>query len=155
MSLPQICIGNISGTINGNEILMIKAGCANVNSVIQSDEFRTSILCASFTETNDLRNDQIYDLFCSKIVEIDVEMYLGSWWTNHVSKTIGYEDEPGKVYCNRYFVKTAYMIGDNLIHEGLGHSMGFSHYGVKSTSVPYILNAIYEKIAAMMGITNV
>jgi hypothetical protein len=36
------------------------------------------------------------------------------------------------------------MVADNLIHEAEGHSQGFHHYQVMSTSQPYGMNYAYE-----------
>ena len=123
---------------------MIADGVTLANATMKTSCFHDFVLSASWTETNGLTQPQIWDKLCSGTITVDVDMYLGTWYENHVSKTIGYENEPGTVHMNRYFVDSAYMVADNLIHEGEGHSQGFTHYGVKATSVPYGLNDAFE-----------
>jgi len=144
--VPHIIVSEIKGATPA-EITMIHDGLKFLNNIIAGYEFKQKVLEAQFTETNKLSNAQIYEKFCSKVVTVKIVVYTGTWWANHVSKTIGYENEPGVIYVNRYFVNTSYLFADNLIHEGLGHSLDFSHYQTKSTSVPYQLNKIFEAIA--------
>ena len=141
--VPSLEVGEITGATDA-ELVMIADGVALANLTMASSCFEDAVLSASWTETEGLSQAQIYDKLCSGTVTVDVEMYLGSWYQNNVSKTVGYENEPGKVHMNRYFVDSAYMVADNLVHEAEGHSQGFSHYGVKSTSVPYGLNEAFE-----------
>jgi hypothetical protein len=142
--VPFIILGGITGATTAEEP-MIKDGIALANQTMATTCFRDYVLKASWTETNGLTQQQIWDQLCSGPISVVVDMYMGSWYQNNVSKTIGYEDTPGIVHMNRYFVDTAYMVADNVIHEAEGHSQGFRHDGVKSTSVPYGLNAAFEK----------
>jgi hypothetical protein len=146
LAFPQMQVSDISGALP-NEIVFIRSGLDHVNTVLQSDCFKNAVLASNFTENQNLSGAQIYALQNSKVTTVKVVMYTGSWWANHISHTIGDENEPSTVYMNRYYVKGAYMVGDNLIHEGEGHSLGFTHYHVKSTSEPYGMNAIYESCA--------
>jgi hypothetical protein len=100
------------------------------------------VLAAQYTENNGFTQAQIWALMASNPVTVDVEMYTGTYKANHVSKTIGYENDPwdGVVHMNRYFVNSAFMVADNLWHEAEGHSQGFHHYGVFSSSDPYGMN---------------
>lgn len=140
---PSLAVAKITGA-TAAEIPMIAEGVALANETMKTPCFKQFVLSAKWTETNGLTQAQIWDKLCSGPVTIDVDMFLGTWYQNNISKTIGYEDEPGLVHMNRYFVDTAYMVADNLIHEAEGHSQGFSHYGVKATSVPYGLNDAFE-----------
>jgi hypothetical protein len=141
--VPVLAIGKITGATTA-ELTMIANGLTLANTTMATACFKTYVLSAKWTETNGLSQPQIWDKLCSGPINVDVDMYDGSWYEDHVSLTIGYENEPGTVHMNRYFVNTAYMVADNIIHEGEGHSQGFSHYGVKSTSVPYGLNNAFE-----------
>ncbi len=141
--VPVLVVDDITGATTA-ELTMIRDGVALANETMKTKCFKDFVLSASWTETNGLTQAQIYEKLCSVVVTIDVEMFMGTWYQNNVSKTIGYENEPGKVYMNRYFVDTAYDVANNLVHEAEGHSQGFSHYGVKATSVPYGLNDAFE-----------
>ncbi len=143
---PEIIVKATTGTI-GDEQAMIAAGVALANATMKTACFRDFVLAAKWTETEGLTQAQIWQKLCSGPVSVSVEMYLGSAYQNYVTKTIGYEDEPGEVHMNRFFVDTAYEVASNIIHEAEGHTQGFSHYGVKSTSVPYGLNDAFEACA--------
>lgn len=143
---PEIIVKATTGTI-GDEPAMIAAGVALANATMKTACFRDFVLAAKWTETKGLTQAQIWQKLCSGPVSVNVEMYLGSAYQNYVTKTIGYEDEPGELHMNRFFVDTAYEVASNIIHEAEGHTQGFSHYGVKSTSVPYGLNDAFEACA--------
>ncbi len=143
---PEIIVKATTGTI-GDEPAMIAAGVALANATMKTACFRDFVLAAKWTETEGLTQAQIWQKLCSGPVSVNVEMYLGSAYQNYVTKTIGYEDEPGELHMNRFFVDTAYEVASNIIHEAEGHTQGFSHYGVKSTSVPYGLNDAFEACA--------
>lgn len=141
--VPYIVLGAVTGA-TAEEGPMIAEGVKLANQAMATACFRDFVLSASWTETNGLSQAQIWEKLCAAPVTVTVDMYLGSWYENHVSKTIGYEKEPGTVHMNRYFVDTAYAVADNIVHEAEGHSQGFSHYSVKATSVPYGLNDAFE-----------
>lgn len=145
----KIVLGKI--TALDSEIPMIKQAAVNANKIIASSCFKKHVMAGSFTESNNLSNKQIYDLVTTTTVKVDVEMYMGSWYVNHVYKTVGYENEPGKVYMNRYFVGNSVMAGSNLLHE-CAHSLGFSHYNVKATSIPYKFNDFYDECSDEVGV---
>ena len=138
-------IGKITST--PEEAELIKEGMENLNSVLSSDCFSKAVYASNFTENLGLKPDQIYAQLKSNIPTVNVVVFDGTFYQNHISKTIGYEVEPGTVYVNRYYVQSAYEFADNLIHEGEGHSQGFRHDGVKSTSEPYGMNDIFESCA--------
>lgn len=81
--------------------------------------------------------------FSQKDGERDLElvMYHKKW-----SRVVGYvyANRDNIVYINRKYFSSPLGIASNLNHEGL-HLMGFSHYGNKSTSIPYLIgNKIFE-----------
>lgn len=147
IQVPRIHVGQITGAQDADELQMIATGAKLANQVMATPCFKAKVLSGQFTESNGLTALQIWAKLASKPVTVAVDMFTGSWKQNHVWKTIGYEDEPGLVHMNRWFVTTAYMVADNLVHEGEGHSQGFSHYQVKATSVPYRLNEFFEVCA--------
>jgi hypothetical protein len=144
--VPFIEVDTVTGA-TADEVIMLAEGVALANQTMATPCFKDAVLSANWTETNGLSQAEIWDQLCSGTVHVRVEMYLGTWYQNHVSKTIGYEDEPGFVHTNRYFVDTAFEVASNIIHEAEGHTQGFSHYGVKATSVPYGLNDAFEACA--------
>jgi hypothetical protein len=141
--VPVLVVNAITGATPA-EVTMIGDGVALANATMKTACFKSFVLAASWTETEGLSQAQIYDKLASGPIAVDADMYTGSWYQNNVSRTVGYENEPGTVHMNRYFVDSAYMVADNLIHEAEGHSQGFSHFQVKATSVPYGLNAAFE-----------
>lgn len=143
---PTIQMGTLTGA-TATEKDMVAKGVAYANTVAASDCFKTQVLKGKYYEVFTDTPQKIWENINSKSpLKINFDIYTGSWWENHVDKTIGYENEPGLVHMNRYFVNTAYMVGDNAMHEGFGHSVGYTHY-VKSTmlsSEPYQMNHFYE-----------
>lgn len=125
---------------------MIYDGVDLINAKMATPCFKQWILAASYTENNGLDQQGIWDTILNHKLSVNVEMYTGTYYQNHVSRTIGYENDPfdGIVHMNRYFVNTAYMVADNLVHEDKGHSAGFHHYGVYDTSEPYGMNYAFE-----------
>lgn len=139
------------------EEALIDHGILLANDVMATPCFAEYLLAASLTESNpnEPARDawspkKVWDFLVSRQVTVNVAMFSGSLKQNHVWHTIGLEDDasPGVVQMNRYYVKTAYMVADNVIHEAEGHLQGFRHNYYKPTSVPYTLNAAFEKCAA-------
>lgn len=145
LAVPTVSVHSISGATVQEE-QMIAEGVQLANRVLAGPCYKQWVLAATYTENNGLTQAQIWDLMAAQPVTVDVEMYLGDWRANHWAKTVGYENDPydGVVHMNRYFVKTATMVADNLVHEGEGHSQGFHHYGAFSTSDPYGQNYALE-----------
>lgn len=141
----MISIRKIVGA-SAKEVDMIKAGAKLANDMLKKPCFKQWVQAADYTEDNGLSQVQIFNLITTTPMTVDVEMYTGTWSQNHVSKTVGWEADPfdGWVHMNRYFVNSAYMVGDNLIHEDRGHSLEFHHFNVKATSEPYGMNYAYE-----------
>lgn len=65
---------------------------------------------------------------------------------NRFSKVVGYVmGDNFNVWLNRKFFISPLKIASNLNHEGL-HNLGFSHYGKKSSSIPYMVgNKLFEE----------
>lgn len=147
----MINIGTITGATDAEKI-MITEGVKLANRMLTTACYKQWILAASYTEDNGLSDAEILDLVTTKPTHIDIEMYTGDWWANHKAKTVGYENDPfdNVVHMNRYFVNSAYMVGDNVIHEDRGHSLGFHHFGNHSTSEPYGQNYAYEGCSNQM-----
>ena len=145
---PVIQLGLVTGA-SPAEAQMIQQGAALVNSVMATPCFKAQVLASAYTENLGLTPAQIWARLVSKPILVGVDMYMGTFAANHFAKTIGYESVPhdGIVHMNRYFVGTAYMVADNLAHEGEGHSQGFDHLYVKATSEPYGMNAAFEACA--------
>lgn len=137
----------LTSTINAttSEVIMINEAITLSNKVMSTECFRNMVLDAKFTETAGLTNGQIYNLIASKKMMVKIEMFNGSFYQNHIAKTMGIDKGDGIVYANRYFIKDAETLGSLILHEAEGHGQGFHHYETKSTSVPYTLNAIYDK----------
>lgn len=141
----KLSVGAISGASDA-EVTMIYKGVELANEMLRSDCFKEWVTSARYTENQGLSQAQIFQMVTTVPQKADVEMYTGDWKANHYYRTIGYENDPfdGVVHMNRYFVNTAYMVADNLIHEIEGHSQGFRHDYVKATSQPYGMNYAYE-----------
>lgn len=150
---PTVILGKIDAT--ADEEKAIRDGVILLNHVMTKQSFKDKVLAAQFTETNGLSNAQIYQKLCDNPITIDVNVYSGSYIANHFNHTVGYETVPGIVNVNRYFVSTPYEFADNIIHEAMGHSQGFSHFTVKETSVPYTLNRIFEAVCKELKLYDI
>jgi hypothetical protein len=102
------------------------------------------------TEKNGLSYSEFYDLVMSgdcKFTEADgtTDVKLVMYY-NRFSKVVGYVlGDSFNIYINRKFFAGPLRIASNLNHESL-HSLGFSHYGRHSTSVPYMVgNTLFEE----------
>lgn len=143
-SKPEIILDGMIGQTKDEEKMIIDA-VKSANDVMSTECFRNYILDGSFTETNNLSTSQIYNIFASKKVKTKVKMFTGSFIQNYVYKTMGYDIGDGTTYANRFFVKDADTLASLIMHEAEGHGQGFHHYKKKSTSIPYSLNAAYDK----------
>jgi hypothetical protein len=141
-----ITVGSITGAMPG-ELPMIADGVRLANQAFGTYCFKQWVLAASYSEAQGLSQDEVWQKIWTHPVSVDVEMYMGDFRANHIARTVGYENEPydGIVHMNRYYVNTASMVADNLLHEGEGHSQGFTHYLSPITaSQPYGMNYAYE-----------
>lgn len=148
LAFPVILSGQIDCI--GDELQMIRAAFTDLSKVLASPTFKTRVLAAHFSETNDLSNIEIYNMLISKSpVYINFSMFTGSFKQNHIYKTMGYEDEnyPSTCFANRYFIQNKETCASLILHEAM-HVLGFHHYGVMNTSVPYTMNDIYSASAS-------
>lgn len=139
-------LGKVEGAIN-NELSVIKDAITLVSNVVTSPKFKELVLAETFTNTGGLTNQEIYEKFTQNKITVNVSMFTGSWIQNHVYGTMGYDVEGDDfVHANRYFVKTAPVLGSLILHE-IAHTLGFHHVSAKeSSSVPYRMNKIFDEI---------
>lgn len=153
-SYPKVSLGEITGA-SSKEIEMVKKATDYDNQVLQSECAKKAVMNASFTERNigdtkaQLSNPEIWDLLVKHPITFKVNIFTGSWWQNHISKTMGYDIGDGVVYMNRYYVDDAKTIGSLILHEAEGHGQGFHHYGVMATSIPYKWNDFFDLCVGM------
>ena len=131
-----------------SEQAMVDKAVSMMDRVLNSELFKKKVLAGRFTETNGKTNQEIYDIIMSGdceysdadgTIDLAAVMYYKRW-----SGVVGYvTGEDFTVYMNRKFFSTPTSIGSNLLHEAT-HNMGFSHYEVFETSVPYSMNRIFE-----------
>ena len=145
-------LGQTEGLIVG-ELPMIMDAIKKVNTVVKSTVFRNEMIASRFTETEGLTNQEIYDKFTKSKITVNVSMFTGSWRQNHVYRTVGFDDEGDDfVHANRYFVDDSSTLASLILHE-IAHSLGFSHSSSTDyTSVPYMMNSIYDTCAERLGI---
>ena len=112
-------------------------GLALVNYALKDDKF----LCIYRGLTFDFTNDTTLEVLANvskdgTVSSLDIEML--SWWSNHVEKTIAYEED-NQIVFNRYFFddETIPAVANTIFHEWT-HACGYMH--ASSTdydSVPY------------------
>jgi hypothetical protein len=154
MGQPKIILKNIAGNDDPETIQMVKDGITMLNTIICNQEFKNKFLAFEFVQTNGKNNQELWDLFTTVPVEINVDIRDMGFVADHFYHTVGLDDarDPGTVYMNSYFVDSSYMVGDNALHE-VWHILGLSHNSPKgSTSVPYGNNTIYEQVAKELGL---
>jgi hypothetical protein len=149
---PVVVAGNVE--CNDDEKQMIADAFVHLNKVISTPEFKTSVLAMKCTEMNGMNDNSVYSLLVSKSpIKVDFSMFDGTWQQNHVYKTMGYEDDgyPNTVFANRYFIEDVDTCASLILHE-TAHILGFHHYDVMATSVPYTFNDIYDAVATEIGV---
>lgn len=153
-TMPYPCIVAGKVVCLPHEAAMVDAAFADLNRVLSSDVFERCVLSAAFTETNGLSNQQIYALAVDRSpLTVDFTMFNGTEEHNNVWLTMGYEDPrwPTVCFANRHFITNKELCASLILHETM-HLLGFTHRGVKRTSVPYTMNRIYENAAAQLGL---
>lgn len=121
---------------------------------VELQEWKAVLLKEKMTETDGLTNMEIMHMFFSgsdllnKESDGDIDLFLTGYY-KRFSKVIGYIIR-GKLW---HWINTKFInlfdesdLAGHLIHEYM-HRMGFSHYGKKSTSVPYVYGNVTKKIA--------
>jgi hypothetical protein len=148
----------VPGTVNclPAERPMVDVAYEDLNKVLSSESFKRKVLAALFTEARGMSNQQVYDLIVSESpIAVDLSMFTGTWKQNHLWHTQGYEDpgHPNVCFANRHFIQSKEACASLLLHETM-HIVGFRHDHVKSTSVPYTMNRIYNGVATELGLGN-
>lgn len=146
LDAPHMQVGQILNATDAEKSL-VSQSFDLANAVLASDCFKSKVLAAHFTETNNLSNEEIYALLKSKPIAVNVSFFNGSWYQNYVSKTMGYDIGDGTAYVNRFYVSTSLVLASLETHEAEGHGQGFHHYGDKPPSVPYQFNNFIESCA--------
>jgi hypothetical protein len=149
VKIPHVILGTLD--CFEKEKVIVYQAFEMLNIVLASETFKQKVLSAKFTETNGKSSQGIYSLLCAQAIKIDIVVFTGSFYQNRVVHTIGYETVPGVVNINRYYVTTPFEFADNIAHE-ICHSIGFSHLQVKETSVPYVMNTIFEECVKEMAL---
>lgn len=143
ISYPVLVKGSFSG--KDYEKALFNEAVENVNVIYSSQCFRDEVINAKFTNTNNLNNEQIYSQFVDHKLIANVSFFYGTFKQNYVWKTVGYVNGDGKIYVNRFYVKTADKLASNIMHEK-AHDIGFKHKtSTEYSSVPYSMNRIYKK----------
>jgi len=141
---PTVTLGQVRGATD-LEITMISQATKLLQGALKTAKFKELVLSTSFTETNNLTNEEIYEKLCANVLVVNVVMFTGSFRQNHIWRTVGLDTKGDDfVYANRYFVQDAKVLASLILHE-MCHGLGFGHYGEKSTSVPYRMNDIIEE----------
>ena len=136
-----------SRTPTEEEVGMASRGFEIANTVLLSDCFSSGVVASNMTHTKNQSSREVFQtLTRSPQLALKVTFYDGT--SKH--GTIGWDDpgnDPNNVHMNGFFVKTAYLVADNLLHEA-AHARGFIHKSSKEyTSVPYMMNHIFEACA--------
>lgn len=150
----MVQIGDII-SLNEQERQMCVGAIIIVRDILASAFFKEEILAASFTNTNGMTNLQIYNKYIYSKLIVNIHMFYGSWYQNHVARTIGY-DTPGDEYvnANRYFVQDSVTLASLVMHE-TAHALGWSHASsTEYTSVPYMMNKISETVMKKLGLDS-
>lgn len=147
---PIIGLGAITGA-SLDENAWITYAVQMANRVLSSDCFENQVNISKYTETNGLTNAQIYNVLTADPLTIKVDVFKGSWVDDYWNRKEGYELEPGTVHINRHFMSGPKFIASLILHE-VAHVKGFTHYGVKSTSVPYGQNEVWDVCSLEVGI---
>jgi hypothetical protein len=139
-----------------HERAMVEEAIDLCDKVIRSPYFIDEVLRAKFTGTNGKSNAEILDLFVKRAHRVNVKMFTGTFMQNRVYHTVGYDSASDDfVHANRYFVKDAERLASLIMHECLGHGLGFSHESANDhNSVPYSLNRISESVMEKIGGTS-
>jgi hypothetical protein len=135
---------------------MLVAAATLANRVLQTDCFQHALERARLTSTCATgncasmpdANEVLRTLRPSKPVDVNVSLFDGTWWQNHVNRTVGYDSGVGsgsEIRMNKYFIHASRMAASNLLHE-YAHVLGYRHRNAReSTSVPYTMNRIFEE----------
>jgi len=142
-NVPQMILKRVTGATS-EELQMIKKGFEQANIVLASECFHLKVIKGKYTEDNGQSPGQIWNHISKAPIEVNAEMFYGTWKQNYIYKTMGYDIGDGVVYMNRFYVDKPFTVMSLSTHEGEGHGQGYHHYYVKSTSIPYQWNDFME-----------
>lgn len=146
-----------------DEITTARKAIDLLNEAINSEKFHNMVIYSQFSGTSDspliildrlLSGADRYDPRVDYVINLRLVMY-SRWW----SRVVGYViDGDRTIYTNRKFFPrnewNAVYFASNLLHE-YTHLVGYSHRNAKDhTSVPYMMNSIFENWALQKGFQN-
>lgn len=106
------------------------------NRILAESCFRDIVINSHWSGTK-IPGPQIYEIMSKEPMGFTVEIFDGTWWENHMTKTIAYEGTGAQIRLNRYFLGTPRSIAATYAHERGGHALGFSHPYGAGTGQPY------------------
>lgn len=143
VSYPMLVKGSFAG--KSNESVLFDEAVEKVNAIYGSECFREEVKNAKFTNTNNLNNDEVYLQFVNHRLLANVSFFYGTFKQNYIWKTVGYVNGDGRIYVNRFYVKSSDKLASNIMHEK-AHDVGFRHSSsTEYSSVPYTMNRIFDK----------
>lgn len=154
--MTTIRVDGVSGLSSSQKGTLDRA-IYGLNTIFAHPRFKEEILSRTFSETNGHNSYGVWETIEKGdqlnlgdqlgIIDLKVVMY-NSWF----SRVIGYTYlESLTVWVNEKFFYGPKSVGSNLAHEAM-HQLGFTHNGAWSTSVPYQMNEIIEKLWRELGI---
>lgn len=152
----QIRVDGISG-LSSSQKGTLDRGVWGDNYIFAHPRFKEEVLLTTFTETGGKTSTQVWETIEKGdqinlgdelgVIDLKIVMY-NSWF----SKVIGYTYvESLTIWINEKFFYGPKSVGSNLAHECM-HQLGFTHNNTWSTSVPYQMNAIIEKLWKELGV---
>ena len=147
---------NSTESFTATELIKLQKAAKILEAVVNSEEFKAKVLAFSFTNTDGISNEEIYNLIMSgkevlspeEDYEIDVDVTIYYAFNSVIGYT--YPNTLRTWINRRYFKKfTAVGIASNMSHEWL-HKIGFNHsfYRTKERpfSVPYAIGYMVEEL---------
>ena len=137
---------------SGEDDQLIKSSLALANAVLMSDCFRIAFQQRKLTHTPAVEPEKLL-LGLRGNLELRVVLFSGTYFQNHWSRTVGYDDpvDPTTVHTNTYFLRgpdRICVLASNILHE-VAHARGFIHASpLESSSVPYSMNEIFDECVA-------
>lgn len=155
----QIRVDGISG-LSASQKDTLDRGVYGDNYIFAHPRFKEEVLSRHFTETGGKNSEQIYETIQKGdqlnladelgIIDLKIVMY-NSWF----SKVVGYTYlESLTIWINEKFFYGPKSVGSNLAHESM-HQLGFTHNSTWSTSVPYQMNDIIEKLWKELNVRQI
>lgn len=129
-----------------SERAKLQLACEAINECLDSKSFYTSLMLASFDNTDDTNAVIVSKLAAPITIDRLYCEDLG-WWATHISRTVAEEAPDGSVTFNRaYFdFQTTHSLANTLFHEAC-HCVGYSHRSPTDyLSVPYRAGNLLEE----------